>query len=63
MSDPKHFEENDLMSRDIPSLDRILEIYFAKANRKISDEKEIISFYLNLLIYMEKRISFISAFR
>lgn len=46
---PKSINENHLISRDISSLDRILDIYFSLKNRNISDEKKIINFLFQFI--------------
>lgn len=37
---PKSIEENDLVSRELSSVDRIIEIYFTQKNRNKEDEKK-----------------------
>lgn len=48
---PESIKENDLISRDLPSLDRIIEIYFEQKNLKKEDEKEVVDF---LFYYLDK---------
>lgn len=48
---PNSIKDNNLIERDISSLDRIIEKYFLQKTRNISDEKEVINFlfeYINL---------------
>lgn len=45
----KNINQNDLLMRDISSLDRIIRIYFSQKRRDINEEKQVIDFIFKCL--------------